>query len=172
VMTDHDDILSEARVLQAFRLIAERVEAGAPSAPLVALSERLAGELLGDAQRVAATLAPDFVLEAHTGGPTTTLAAKDMVAGIGRQGEAGVMLWTELDDLMVEPRVVGGSGLLHTFRPDPGSVTSFPFAFFIHYADRLMTSEVAFMEVSAGVNIQLAVSAMPNVKGLESLLSR
>jgi hypothetical protein len=170
-MTDDDDILSEARVLQAFRLIAERVEVANPSAPLVALRERLVGELLGDAQRVAATLAPDFVLEIHAGGPATTLAGHDVVAGIDRQGEAGVMLWTELNDLMVEPLAVGGSGHLHTFRPDPGSVTSFPFAFFIHYADGLMTSEVAFMEVSAGVNTQLAAGAMPHIEGLESVLS-
>jgi hypothetical protein len=171
-MTDHENLLSGVRVLQAFQVIDGRIEEGARLAPLSSLRERLAGELFGDAERVAATLASDFVLVTHTGGPPTTLAGRDMVAGIGRQGEAGAMLWTELDDLVVEPHVVGGSGLLHTFRPDPASVTSFPFAFFIHFMGGLMTSEVAFMEVSTAVTTPLAAGARPSLEGFESLVGR
>jgi hypothetical protein len=169
-MSDEDQ-LSDERVLQAFRVIEEHLVRGAPAPPLRTLRERLAGELLGDDRRVAATLAPDFALVTHTGGTATTVAGRDMVDGIGRQGNAGVMLWIGLDDLVVDSDVAAGDGLLHTFRTDPCSLTTFPIAFFIRYADGLMASEVAFMDVSAAVTTPIPAGTKPSVDRLRLLLS-
>lgn len=169
-MVDEMSLISNRRVLQAFRLIGERLDSGAPSLPLDLLRERLVGELLGDAQRVAATLASDFVLVTHAGGPATTLAGSDMVDGISRQAAAGAILWTELDDLVVEEDVVAGDGLFHTLPPDSGYVTTLPFAFFIRYANRMMASEVAFLDVSATVTTPLSGGAAPSRERLAFLL--
>jgi hypothetical protein len=169
-MTDDAAMLSDEHVLQAFRVIGDRLDGGEPAPPLLTLRERLAGELLGDGQRVAATLAPAFSLVTHTGGPPSTIAGRVMVDGISRQGNAGVMLWAELDDLLVETEVAAGDGLLHTFHPEPGSITSYPFAFFIHYAGDLMESEVAFLDASAAVTTSLPHGARPSVEHLRSLL--
>jgi hypothetical protein len=169
-MTDDEMRLNDEQVLQAFRVIGERLDAGAPPVPLRILRERLAGELLGDGQRVAATLAPEFALVMHTGGPPTTLGGRDMVDGISRQGDAGVMLWTEFDDLVVEIDAVAGDGLLHTLHPDPGSIITIPFAFFIRCAGGLMTSEVAFMNVSAAVTRSLTPGDKPSIDRLRPLL--
>jgi hypothetical protein len=164
------NLTSDERMLQAFRVIRERLDAGAPSVPLEVLRQRLEGELLGDARRVAATLAADFGLVTHAGGLPMTLAGSDLVAGISLQAETGAILWTELDDLVVEEEVIAGDGLFHTFQPDLGSVTTFPLAFFIRYADGLMTSEVAFMAVSATVTTTLSQGAAPSRERLASLL--
>jgi hypothetical protein len=162
----HDD-----HVLQTFQMITERLANNAPALPLHTLRERLAGELLGDDQRVAATLAPAFTLVTHTGGATSTISGRDMVDGIRRQGEAGVMLWVQLDDLVVGTDVVAGDGLIHTFRPDTSALTTFPLGFFIRYAiDGLMTSEVVFMDLSATVTTSLPNGTAPSIERLRVLL--
>jgi hypothetical protein len=170
-MTDGAAPLHHDQMLQAFRMIGARLSGDARAAPLHALRERLAGELLGDHQRVAATLAPAFTLVTHTGGPSSTTSGRGMVDGIKRQGENGVMLWVSLDDLVVDADVVAGDGLLHTFRTDTSSLTTFPLAFFIRFAvDGLMASEVAFMDVAAAVTSALPNEATPSVEHLRSLL--
>jgi hypothetical protein len=163
--------LNDYQVLQAFQVIGERLAGGAPAAPLHTLRERLAGELLGDAPRVAATLAPTFTVVTHTGRPASTVSGRDMVEGIKRQGETGVMLWVQLADLVADSNVVAGDGLLHTFRSDASTVTSFPLAFFIRYAvGGLMASEVAYMDVAATVTTSLPKETAPSIERLRSLL--
>jgi hypothetical protein len=170
-MTDDAALFHDDQMLQAFRMIAERLAGDAPAAPLHTLRERLAGELLGDDQRVAATLDPAFTLVTHTGGPSSTTSGPDMVDGIKRQGEIGVMLWVSLDDLVVDADVVAGDGLLHTFRTDTSSLTTFPLAFFIRFTvDGLMASEAAFMDVAAAVTTSLPNVATPSFERLRSLL--
>jgi hypothetical protein len=143
----------------------------APARPLLTLRERLAGELLGDDQRVAATLAPAFTLVTHTGGTTSTISGRDMVDGIRRQGQTGVMLWVQLDDLAVGSDVVAGNGLLHTFRPDTSALTTLPLAFFIRYAgDGLMTSEVIFMDLSASSTTPIPSDTAPSIGHFRTLL--
>ena len=164
-----DALMSTDRMLQAFRVIDDRCGDAATAGSLLALRERLAGELLGDDVRVAATLAPDFALVTHTGGPATTIAGRDMVDGIRRQGNAGVVIWTELDDLVAAPDVVAGHGLLHTFSPDPRAVATCPLAFFIRYAEGFMTSEVAFMDVSAATTTSLPNGTTPSIERLQSI---
>ena len=164
-----DALLSPRRMLQAFRVIDDRCGGSAQTTSLDALRERLAGELLGDELRVAATLDPDFALVTHTGGPARTIAGRDMVDGIRRQGEAGVMIWTELDDLVSEPDMVAGHGLLHTLSPEPCAVTTFPLAFFIRYSEGLMASEVAFMDVAAAIATSLPKGTTPSIELLQFL---
>jgi hypothetical protein len=147
--------VDDERVLQAFEVIDERLRCGGPSATLLPLRERLVGELLGDGPRVATTLNADFVLTTHTGGPPGTLGGRDMVEGIVRQGDIGVALWCEFDDLVTDIEAVAAHGTLHTFRPDPGSVVAVPMAMFLRYADGLMASEVVFLDMAAAVTTPL-----------------
>lgn len=63
------------------------------------LRVRLLGELFGDADMGAATLAPDFELVMNTGTSTATLAGSAVVQGLGVQSASGVLMWTEFDDL-------------------------------------------------------------------------
>lgn len=169
-MTDDATLFHDDQMLQAFRMIAGRLEGDTPAAPLRTLRERLAGELLGDEQRVAATLDPAFTLVTHTGGPSSTTSGPDMVDGIKRQGEIGVMLWVSLDHLVVNTDVVAGEGLLHTFHTDTSFLTTFPLAFFIRFTiDGLMASEVAFMDVAAAVTTALP-NVTPSLERLRSLL--
>jgi hypothetical protein len=169
-MTEDATLFHDDQMLQAFRMIAGRLEGDTPAAPLRTLRERLAGELLGDEQRVAATLDPAFTLVTHTGGPSSTTSGPDMVDGIKRQGEIGVMLWVSLDELVVDTDVVAGEGLLHTFHTDTSFLTTFPLAFFIRFTvDGLMASEVAFMDVAAAVTTALP-NVTPSFERLRSLL--
>jgi len=169
-MTGPEALAGDEQVLQAFRVIDERLAAGGPRQVLDLLRGRLIGELLGDSRRVAAALTRDFSLVTHAGGSTTTLAGRDMVHGITRQGDAGVMLWTELDHLVADSSTVGGDGLLHTYQPDPGSVTSLPFAFFIRYAEGLMASEAVYLDVAATVTTPVPEGSRPSVDRIRGFL--
>lgn len=158
-------------VLQAFRLIDERLVQGPSDLTVRSLRRRLLGELLGDADLVSSTLAPDFVLTMHAGDQAATTSASSMIAGIRRQGEAGVSIWMTLDDLVVELDVIAGNGLLHTFSAGAGKLSTLPLAFFIRFAGDRMTSEVAYMHATAARFSSPPEGAMPSVERLRSLLS-
>jgi hypothetical protein len=158
---------TDDEILQAFRLIDARIDR---SGSLAVLRERLAGELLGDADRVAATLAPDFELVSHTGGPAATVPASSIIESIRRQGESGALMWVELDHLLAEADLVAGEGVLRTYRSDEGTVTSFPLALFVRVPGDRMAHEVAYMRMDAAETVEVAAGAMPPADRLRSIL--
>jgi hypothetical protein len=161
-------------LIQAFRLIDGRLSGDGGRGPLAVLRERLLGELVGDADRVAATLSPDFVLVSHGGGASTTTAGPRMVESIRRQGAAGMLMWVELDELLVEDDAVAGQGVLRTMRAAGGgadgvALTTDPLALFLRFAGDLMTSEVVFLDTAAGGSTTVHGVALPS---REHLLAR
>jgi hypothetical protein len=131
--------------LQAFRLIDAKLDRDTHREQLTALRRRLAGELLGAAELVEATLAADFELVTHAQGRTTALNRDAVIASARGQGTA--VIWVELADLAVEHGVVGGHGVLRTMA---GSLlTTAPLAFFTRFDGRLMTSEVLYLDVAS-----------------------
>jgi hypothetical protein len=151
-MTGAPDVDSELDELQAFRLIDSLLAAGPSRPSLHTLRNRLAGELLGDADRVASTLAVDFELRTVTSGSSTTADRQALIESVRRQGEGDAAMWMELEDLVVEETAIAGQGALNMLRPAPAEVepsayvTSIPLAFFLRFDGALMTSEVIFME--------------------------
>ena len=85
---------------------------------MLALRTRLAGELLGDADLVASTLADGFELTTITGGSSTTTDRDSLIGTIRRQSESegGVLMWMDLEDLVAEEGAIAGQGLLCMLR--------------------------------------------------------
>jgi hypothetical protein len=164
-------------VLQAFRVIDARLAAGPRWPSVLALRERLAGELLSEVDRVAGTLADDFELETVTGGSKTTTDRTALLGSIRRQHEAEgeAMMWMELVALVVEETAIAGQGTLHMLRAAPGGsahITSIPLAFFIHFDGALMTSEVIFMDPPRTEPTVLGAGAAPTVEQVRTLLNQ
>lgn len=150
-------------VLQAFRLIDRRLVEKPALGSLRLLRDRLAGELIGDADRVGRALDPTFTLNTHAGGGITTNDRTALVETVRRQGQAqgGAMTWLRLDDLVVDGNVIAGQGTLRTsltgtlaarqgwghVNPTDRCITTIPLAFFIRLAD-LMVSEVLYLDVA------------------------
>src|SRR5262245_27334149 len=161
---DHDidgDAIDDADVLRAFRLIDRRLATAPDSwSPrlLRPLRDRLAGELIGDADRVGRTLGPAFTLVTHAGGTSTTTDRAGIVETIRRQGQAkgAAMTWLRLADLVVDRDTIAGQGVLRTLLAGPLAarqgwrdvapadrcLTTIPIAFFLRFADGLMVSEI------------------------------
>ncbi len=178
-MTDTPDRAGDLDVLHAFRLIDSLLEAGPRRGSLLALRDRLAGELLSDSDRVAATLADDFELTTVTGGCRTTTDRNALIEGIRRQneGDGGAMMWMELEDLVVEESALAGQGMLRMLRSAPeattsASVTSIPLAFFLRFRTALMTSEVIFMEAPRPESTVLHAGPRQSIDELRALLDR
>jgi hypothetical protein len=154
----------ETRVLHAFRGID-----GGHGGPLIAvLRKRLIGELLGDAEAVAATLDASFELVMHTGGTTATLPASAVVRGVGMQAASGVLMWTEFDDLIADNNVVAGHGRLCSLLASEGGLTTAPIAVFLRFSGDRMTSEVAFM--GEGTTEVIDHEALPSPEALRKQL--
>ena len=177
--TEWGDVDPDLDVLQAFRLIDSLLDAGPRRASLLALRDRLAGELLGDGDGVASTLAEDFVLRTVTGGSSTLTDRNALIASIRRQSEADgeAMMWMELEDLVVEEAALAGQGTLRMLRSAPGTpasahVTSIPLAFFIRFDGVLMSSEVIFMEPPGPESTVLRTGPRPSNEQLRALLER
>jgi len=187
-MTDTPDVARQFDVLQAFRLIDSLLTAGPSLESLLALRDRLAGELLSDADRVASTLADNFELRTVTGGSSTTTDRDALIKSIRRQSEAGgeAMMWMELEDLVVGESALAGQGLLRMLRAAPGAttdgqsdnetvcahLTSIPLAFFLRFERALMTSEVIFMEGPLPESSVLHTGALPSIAQLGVLLNQ
>lgn len=158
------DSCVESRILRAF----DDVD-GEHGGPLVAvLRVRLLGELFGDADMVAATLAPDFELVMNTGTSTATLAGSAVVQGLGIQSASGVLMWTEFDDLVTDNDVVAGRGLLCNLLMGERALTTMPVAVFLRFTGDRMTSEVAFMGRAKTEAIEQA--ALPSLEVLRKQL--
>jgi hypothetical protein len=167
----------ELEVLQAFRVIDARLAVGPRRPSLFALRERLAGELLSDVDRVAATLADDFELETVTSGSKTTTDRTAVLGSIRRQHEAEgeAMMWMELEDLVLEETAIAGQGMLHMLRSAPegtAHITSIPLAFFLRFENALMTSEVIFMDPPRTEPTVLGAGVAPTIEQVRTLLNQ
>ncbi|WP_406813413.1 hypothetical protein [Mycobacterium sp. M23085] len=138
--------------------------------PLIAvLRKRLVGELLGDANAVAATLDPAFELVMHTSGTTVTLPGSAVVHSVGMQAASGVLMWTEFDDLVAHDNVIAAHGRLHSLLASDGTVTTTPIAIFLRFSGDRMTSEVAFM--GEGTTETIDRDALPALDALREQLA-
>jgi len=155
----------ESRIMQAFNHIDHLLPADATSA---ALRERLLGELFGDADRVIATLDPDFGLVMHSRAGTTTTGGATIAEGVNRQTAAGVLMWSEFDDLLCDGTVVAGNGQLCSLQRRQRTVTMFPMAVFLRFSGHRMISEVVFM----GTAVTSAVPATHPVPSVEQLRAK
>ncbi len=192
-MLDPPQVASEVDVLQAFRFIDALLAAGPRRESLLALRDRLAGELLGDGDRVASTLADEFELTTVAGGSSTTTDRGALIASIGRQGDGdgegdgdgAAMIWMELEDLVVEESAIAGRGMLRMLGSTPGEptsgqravdlvsshLTSIPLAFFLRFDGALMTSEVIFMAGPLPESTVLR-KELPSIERLRALFTQ
>jgi hypothetical protein len=168
----------EHDVLQAFRLIDQRLLDTPGHRGLRLLRERLAGELIGDADRVGTTLGPAFTLVTHAGASVTRTDRAALVETVHRQGRAkgAAMTWLRLDDLVVEGGAIAGQGVLRTLLTAPLAqrqgwqdlgpadrcLTTIPLAFFIRFAGDLMTSEVLYLAADASERTVLTNGSRPD----------
>jgi hypothetical protein len=181
---------SEHDVLEAFRLIDRRLADPAdPADPVVllALRDRLAGELVGDADRVAARLSPGFTLVTHAGGTTTT-TREALLRGVRRQGATGgaSLMWLRLTDLVVDTTSLAGQGSLDTLltaavataagrgRSDLTEsdllFTTVPIAFVIRFDGQLMASETLYLDAGSSRVEVLGGEPMPDSRRLLGLV--
>ncbi|CAO5160491.1 DUF222 domain-containing protein [Frankia sp. AiPs1] len=160
---------AESDLVQAFRRIDEQRARDPEAVNLVAFRERLLGELVGDADRVAAALAPGFTLVTHAGGKTQTSSGDQVVSGVRRLGAVpgGALMWLRLDDLVADRTTIAGHGSLVTLAAAPtGGLhrTVAPLAFFIVSettdAGSVMTSESLYLNPGAQETAVLADAAL------------
>jgi hypothetical protein len=177
---------TEDNVLQAFRLIDLRIAEGAHRDQLQSLKNRLAGELLGDADLVAETLAPDFELVTHVSGVTAVTGRDAIIAGIQGLGQAnaGTLMWIELDALVCDRDAIAGHGALQTLGPDvddahPATsanpqglrLTTMPLALFLRFDGNLMSSEVIYLDPAATRIEALTHASTPSPERLRDVLA-
>lgn len=149
---------SASDIVGGLSLLAARLETASAKGPLLALRERLVGELLGDSERAIAPLDDDFCLVTHVGG-NTIATDRDGVAGSlrGLAAREDHLMWVELAELVSDDRTVAGHGALCSMSGVPPvedtagptgrvSVSRMPFAFFVGCDDDRMTSETVFLD--------------------------
>ena len=150
---------SAVDLVKGLSLLATRLVVTPASGPLVALRERLIGELLGDSERAIAPLGPDFFLVTHVGGATTTTDRAGVVATLQGLGERdGHLMACELAELVSDDDGAAGHGALCSMSAQPQeadaggeadrvSVSRIPFAFFVRCDGDRMTSETIFLDL-------------------------
>jgi hypothetical protein len=176
---------SADELLQAFRLIDDRLAAGAVSGPLLSLRRRLAGELLGDPELVSSTLAENFELGTHAGAALTVSGRQAVIASVERMADpaARVLMWVKFDDLLSDRDAIAVQGDLLTIRSvaargpettvggQPGlSLTSMPIALFLRFRGDLMTSETIYLNSAASTSSTLPNQPMPSAERLRAIL--
>ena len=132
------------------------------------LGKRLVGELLGETEYVAATLHPAFEVVMHSGETTVTLPGSVIAEGVAAQAAAGVLMWTEFDDFLVDGDTIATSGVMLTLQLTVQTLATTPVGLFLRFSGDRMTSEVAFMGTSE--NADLSTQAMPSVDALRTAL--
>ena len=161
---------TDADVLQAFRLIDALVSEGADPRLLLPLRSRLAGELLGDAERVNATLADDFELITYAAGIKTIAAADMVVAGVRRLAEAAgaALMWVEFEGLVCSGDTLAAHGLLRKMEsaPDGVTITVMRLAIFVHFQDELMTREILYLDPASSQTSLLQGARVPDAESL------
>jgi hypothetical protein len=180
--------------LSSFRLIDGRLATTSDERSrsiLTGLRERLAGELVSDANRVLERLGEGFTLRTHLpGGAEAVTTREEMAQGfLQMEASAGqLVMWVDLTHLAVDGTVLAGDGLLYSLVAGPtaramyGDLvtgasevvrTTSRIAFFIDHDEtgRLMTSEDLYMDPAA-LAIEEVNAAIPSRSDLlESMRS-
>ena len=133
------------RILRSLRRLREHAD----GPQLDALHKRIVGELLGDAEAVATTLDPAFELVMHSGDGTFTLPGNAIVEGVRATGAAGVLMWIELDDLVIDGETMAGQGAMLTLQVAQRTLSTAPLGIFLRFSGERMIAEVVFMGASA-----------------------
>ena len=154
----------QSRILRSF----DRYRQPSASPSLKALGKRLVGELLGETEFVTATLDPAFEVVMHSGGTAVTLPGSVIAEGVAAQAAAGVLMWTEFVDLVVEGDSIAASGAMLTLRLIECDLGSTPVGLFLRFKGGRMTSEVAFM--GAADIADVSAQEMPSVDVLRATL--
>jgi hypothetical protein len=152
----------EARIVESF----DRLRPDSPS--LRVLRRRLIGELFGDADDVAATLDPEFTVVMHSGGSVVTLPGSAIADGVRGQAAAGVLMWTELDDVVIDGDVIAASGAMMNLHLTERTLHCTPIGLFLRFRADLMISEIAFMGASTATDV--SADRMPTVEALRARL--
>jgi hypothetical protein len=150
--------------LGVFQLIDAKLKTSPHREQLSVLRRRLAGEVAGVPELVDETLAPGFTLVMQAGGARRVLGRDAVIAAA--RGSAAGLSWAEADDLVVDDGVIAGHGRLCTLAGT--SVSSAPFAFFITFDGKLMTSEVLYLEAASQADAP--DDALPTRERLRELL--
>jgi hypothetical protein len=159
--------------------LASRLRTAPATGPLVALRERLMGELLGDTARALAALGTDFRLVTHVRGTMSTTDRAGVEANLRAMEGHDHLMWVELSDLVSDDEMVAGHGLLCSMigRPPEAdgaggaewvSVSKMPFAFFVRCDNALMTSETVFVMLEETEVRELEGSVASARAGLEA----
>jgi hypothetical protein len=155
----------QTRILKSF----DRYRQSSASPSMKVLGRRLVGELLGETEYVAATLDPAFEVVMHSGGTTFTLPGSAIAEGVAAQAAAGVLMWTEFDDFVVDGDTIATCGVMLTLLLADQTLTTTPVGLFLRFRGDRMTSEVAFMGTSETAD--LSTQEMPSVDALRSALA-
>jgi hypothetical protein len=135
---------------------------------LQVLRKRLVGELFGDAEDVAATFDPTFTVMMHAGETPITLPGGTIAEGVRVQAAAGVLMWTELDDRVIDGESIAVSGLMLNLHLTEHTLSSTPIGLFLRFSGQRMVSEVAFMGGSTTADV--SAEPMPSVDALRAHL--
>jgi hypothetical protein len=133
------------------------------------LRRRLLGELFGDADAVTTTLDPAFAVVMHVGDTSITLPGSAIADGVRAQAAAGVLMWTEFDDLVVDGDSIAASGAMVNLDLTEQSLRTTPVGLFLRFSGGLMISEVAFMGASSVADV--SAERMPSVETLRTQLN-
>ncbi len=155
----------QSRICGSFDLFREQPASRA----LTALRKRLVGELFGDADDVAATLDPAFEVVMHSGETTVTLPGPAIAEGVRAQAAAGVLMWTELDDLVIDAESIAASGATLTLQLTQGTLSTVPVGLFLRFSGGRMISEVVFICGSTETT-DVSTEEMPSVDALRAHL--
>ena len=154
----------ESRILRSLSPFRERTQ----SPQLDGLRKRIVGELIGDADAVAETLDPAFELVMHSGDSTFILAGSAIVDGVRATAAAGVLIWLELDDLVIDGETIAGYGAMLTLQTTQRTVGTAPLGLFLRFREGRMISEVVF--VGAATETEVAAVDIPSIDELRSHL--
>ena len=163
-MTTTENFL-ESRILLSLSPFRERTQ----SPQLDGLRKRIVGELIGDADAVAETLDPAFELVMHSGDRTFTLTGGAIVDGIRATAAAGVLMWLELDDLVIDGETIAGYGAMLTLQTTQRTLGTAPLGLFLRLREGRMISEAVF--VGGATETEVAEDAMPSVAALRAQIN-
>ena len=130
--------------------------------------QRLIGELFGDADIVAATFDPAFEVVIHAGETSVTLPGTAIADGVRVQASAGVLMWTEFDDLVTDTDSIAASGAMLNLHLEDRVLTSTPVSLVLRFSGERMLSEVVFMGRTTIADV--SADPMPSIDTLRAQL--
>ncbi|HTI76057.1 MAG TPA: hypothetical protein VL634_13765 [Mycobacterium sp.] len=155
----------QSRILKSF----DRYREPAAGPSTKAFGKRLVGELLGESGYVAAALDPAFEVVMHIGGTTVSLPGSAIVEGAPGQAAAGVLMWTEFGDFVVDADTIAASGTMMSLQLTERTLTTTSVGLFVRFRGDVMTSEVVFM--GAAQTTDMSAQEMPSVDALRAALA-